>query len=146
MFRSTQSFWQYNYFDVLFKQGFNFRGVMSRSHFWAFVGLDIAFSLLLLPVAIAFSYAAQYTVELFSTPHFDIAAPATHSDLAPSDIFVLLFLLWQVITFIPGLAATARRLQDAGHSRFWILGSWLPIITLVVLILLLLPSKKQKNL
>ncbi len=54
--------------------------------------------------------------------------------------------LYGIIVFIPGLAATVRRLHDAGKSGWWVLVSLVPVIgTIWLIILLLLPSEQSRE-
>jgi uncharacterized membrane protein YhaH (DUF805 family) len=53
--------------------------------------------------------------------------------------------LFQIITFIPGISVTSRRLQDRGISGWWQL-SYITIIGLfVILVLVILPAKEDEN-
>ena len=53
--------------------------------------------------------------------------------------------LFQIITFIPSLSVTSRRLQDRGISGWWQL-SYITIIGLfVILVLVILPAKEDEN-
>ena len=53
--------------------------------------------------------------------------------------------LFQIITFIPSISVTSRRLQDRGISGWWQL-SYITIIGLfVILVLVILPAKEDEN-
>ena len=53
--------------------------------------------------------------------------------------------LFQIITFIPSVSVTSRRLQDRGISGWWQL-SYITIIGIfVILILVMLPAKEDEN-
>jgi len=53
--------------------------------------------------------------------------------------------LAQIITFIPSVSVTSRRLQDRGISGWWQL-SYITIIGIfVILILAMLPAKEDEN-
>ena len=53
--------------------------------------------------------------------------------------------LFQIITFIPSISVTSRRLQDRGISGWWQL-SYITIIGLfVILVLVILPAKENEN-
>ena len=52
---------------------------------------------------------------------------------------------FSIITFIPGIAVTSRRLQDRGISGWWQL-SYITIVGIfVVIILNMLPAKEDEN-
>jgi uncharacterized membrane protein YhaH (DUF805 family) len=42
--------------------------------------------------------------------------------------------------FLPSLSITVRRLHDIGKSGWWVLMGFIPLLNLVLLILLVLPS------
>lgn len=46
----------------------------------------------------------------------------------------LLTLLVSLALFLPGLAVTVRRLHDTGHSGWWVLIAFVPIIGWIVLL------------
>ena len=53
--------------------------------------------------------------------------------------------LFQIITFIPSISVTSRRLQDRGISGWWQL-SYITIVGLfVILVLVILPAKEDEN-
>ena len=53
--------------------------------------------------------------------------------------------LFQIITFIPSVSVTSRRLQDRSISGWWQL-SYITIVGIfVILILLMLPAKEDEN-
>ena len=53
--------------------------------------------------------------------------------------------LFQIITFIPSVSVTSRRLQDRGISGWWQL-SYITIVGIfVILILNMLPAKEEEN-
>ena len=53
--------------------------------------------------------------------------------------------LFQIITIIPSISVTSRRLQDRGISGWWQLSYILIIPIFVILILLMLPAKEDEN-
>ena len=53
--------------------------------------------------------------------------------------------IFQIITIIPSISITSRRLQDRGISGWWQLSYFTGIGILVILILLMLPAKEDEN-
>ena len=53
--------------------------------------------------------------------------------------------LFQIITIIPSISVTSRRLQDRGISGWWQLSYILIIPIFVILVLLMLPAKEDEN-
>ncbi len=49
--------------------------------------------------------------------------------------YPLLYLLWALATFLPGLAVTVRRLHDIDKSGWWILFGFVPLIGAIMLII-----------
>ncbi|HEY8912287.1 DUF805 domain-containing protein [Lacisediminihabitans sp.] len=95
--------------QTVFRKYAEFTGRASRSEFWWFV----LFS--------AIGHAALNAFNVF-TPQGTLYLGASMSGV------------FGIITFLPSLAVTVRRLRDAGHGwadLFWIL---LPIVGLIVLV------------
>ena len=53
--------------------------------------------------------------------------------------------LFQIITIIPSISVTSRRLQDRGISGWWQLSYILIIPIFVIFVLLMLPAKEDEN-
>ncbi len=53
--------------------------------------------------------------------------------------------LFSLITIIPWISVTSRRLQDRGWSGWWQLLYLTIIFTFVIVILLMLPAKEDEN-
>ena len=105
-----------------FRNFANFKGVMSRKEYWMFALMSCIIFLLLGLLGgglLGFSAMAEGLLQIFSSG-FGI---------------LLLSILGVLVVFypIPSLAATVRRLRDAGKSPYWILWLCLPnIITLIL--------------
>jgi len=50
-----------------------------------------------------------------------------------------------LLSMIPMLALTVRRLHDAGFSGWWVLAGWVPFGSIVVLVMCCLPGQPQRN-
>lgn len=60
-------------------------------------------------------------------------------------IFGSLYLTFCIAIFFPSLTVTVRRLHDRNHSGFWVIAQLIPLLNLVVLLMLLLPSSPYPN-
>ncbi|MBS4913146.1 MAG: DUF805 domain-containing protein [Veillonella sp.] len=58
------------------------------------------------------------------------------------DILIDIFL---IASFLPNLALTARRLHDSGRSGLWVIGTFIPVLNIVVFIFTLLGSNPGPN-
>ena len=108
-------------FISVFTNWSNFSGRACRSEYWYFYLslILIAFFLTLLEIA-AGIFSEEFGYGPFSA-------------------------LFQIIVIIPSISVTSRRLQDRGISGWWQL-SYITIIGIfVILILLMLPAKEDKN-
>jgi uncharacterized membrane protein YhaH (DUF805 family) len=55
------------------------------------------------------------------------------------------YLIVAVVLFIPGLSVLVRRLHDAGHSGWWVLILFLPLIGLIVMLVFTLQASDAPN-
>ena len=107
-----------------------FRGRAPRSEYWWFYLFEI--------IAIVAFVAIDLS--------FLMTDPIVFNDPTQIDIFSLFTLYYMLISFVPRLAVTVRRLHDAGMSGFLILTYFLPVIGwLVVTVLMMMPSEKDQN-
>ena len=95
--------------STCFKKYVDFNGRASRSEFWLF-------TLFLFIVSI---------VLLFLDPML-----AGEAFLEYDDIFAPLGTIFSIITFIPAISVTARRLHDVNRSGWWML-IWFTVIGIV---------------
>ncbi|GAA1504440.1 DUF805 domain-containing protein [Streptomyces synnematoformans] len=66
--------------------------------------------------------------------------------LSGSDAVWLAFTSYLLVTFLPALAASVRRLHDAGRSGWWwLLVAFVPFGGIAVLVFLLLDSEARDN-
>ena len=49
--------------------------------------------------------------------------------------YLLLYAIWAIATFLPGLAVTVRRLHDRDKSGWWILIGFIPLIGSIILLI-----------
>ncbi|AWH52256.1 DUF805 domain-containing protein [Stenotrophomonas sp. ESTM1D_MKCIP4_1] len=101
-----------------------FSGRASRSEFWWF----------------------QLFILIVSIPSYVLGFIAGYADsqalaLASTGLSVL---IWLTIA-LPMLAATVRRLHDTDRSGWWLLLGVVPIVSLVLLVFLVLPSTPGGN-
>lgn len=110
--------------DSVFSQYATFKGRASRSEYWWFVFMHF----LILLCAIA---GDLYLLD-----------PTVPPSLNPLAYFTS---FWVIVTFLPQLAVTIRRLHDAGYSGLWYLIAFLPFGALVLFVLMLFPSEAGAN-
>tara|TARA_Y100000389_G_C16968182_1_gene274373 strand:+ start:87 stop:461 length:375 start_codon:yes stop_codon:yes gene_type:complete len=108
-------------FISVFTNWKNFHGRACRSEYWYFV---LSLSLIAFVLGFLEGFLGIFNEEIGYGP------------------FSALF---QIITFIPSVSVTSRRLQDRGISGWWQL-SYITIIGIfVILILVMLPAKEDEN-
>ncbi len=109
------------YVDVL-KRYTQFAGRASRTEFWMFTLFNFFVFLLM-----------QFIGGLL--------ALLTHVN-----VFMFLSMVYLLAVFLPSLTLTVRRLHDSGHSGWWALVGFIPMIGWIWLfILMVLPSVKDIN-
>ena len=107
-----------------------FRGRAPRSEYWWFYLFEILAFVALVSVDIWF---------LFQTPEI-LENPVLF------DPFSLFTLYYMILSFIPRLAVTVRRLHDAGMSGFMVLTMFIPVVGwLVLMVLMMMPSDANDN-
>jgi len=107
-------------------QYFDFTGRARRSEYWYFVLFNFIFSI----IALALDGFYGYFLEIPDwETNWEFFSP-----------------LYALLTFIPGLAVTARRLHDAGYSGWWYLILLLPILGAIwLLVILFQDSERMEN-
>lgn len=96
------------YYILAFKNFTNFSGRSTRPEFWYFFLINFIF------------FLSTNILALFY-----------------GEIIELVELIYIVITFIPSLALTIRRLHDINKSGWWILISLVPFIGSIILLVIL---------
>lgn len=115
---------------------FTFQGRASRSEYWSFTIIN----LLIL-------WAFWFISKLVDVPEDAMAngIPVFPKDPVLALIFGSLYLIFCVAIFFPSLTVTVRRLHDRNHNGFWVIAQLIPLLNLVVLLMLLLPSSPYPN-
>ena len=113
----------------VFQNWNNFSGRACRSEFWYFcLALGLASN--------AIVFFEIYTGMVTTNHMFDVV---------PIQDMGILSLIFFILTFIPSISVTSRRLQDRGVSGWWQL-SYITIIgILVITIICIFPGKKDEN-
>ena len=110
---------------------FKFRGRATRPEYWWFVLWDVVI------------FFAAITIDIWGV----IASAGPNGtfenlSLAPTDYLIF---YWVVISFVPRLTLTVRRLHDAGLSGAWMLLNFVPFGPIIIFIFTLMPSEKSDN-
>ena len=108
-------------FISVFKNWRNFSSRACRSEYWFYV---LSIFLIAFVIAIVETLLGVFNEEIGYGP---------------------LSFLFQIITIIPSISVTSRRLQDRGISGWWQLSYILIIPIFVIFILLMLPAKEDEN-
>lgn len=101
-----------------------FSGRASRSEFWLFQLFMVIVSIPLYVLGFVAGYTDSQALALASTG--------------------LSLVMW-LIFVVPTLAVTVRRLHDTDRSGWWLLLTLVPIVSLVLLVFLVLPSTPGGN-
>jgi len=112
------------YLKVL-RQYFDFTGRARRSEYWYFVLFNFLFSL----VSIAFDAFYGFILDI---PDWETT-------------WEFYYPFYALLTLIPALAVTVRRLHDTGHSGWWYLILLLPILGWIWLLILLFTDSERKD-
>lgn len=136
-----------NWMIMPFKRYADFKGRSRRMEFWMFALLNSIVWLVLV------------MMQMGSTAGFaELAADEQNNPLAIygvlfSGTFGILLALWGLVTILPSIAVTVRRLHDRDMSGWWylgvIIGSLIPLINILIsfgfLILMFLPGTPGPN-
>ena len=111
---------------VLFTRATDINGRSDRPEYWWFtLYATIVFGLF----ALVDNYVLGFTF-------FSILDP--FGEMKESGVLVL---LWTLGTLVQSICLTARRLHDRGHSGWWVLGLFVPVLNFVVLYWLVRAAK-----
>ncbi len=120
--------------NSVFAGYFKFSGRATRPEFWWFFLFEV------LVGGAAFAIDTSLVVSTLNAAAWNETALLA---LSPLDFMLTYYML---ITFIPRMAVTIRRLHDVGLSGFFYLMYFVPIVGgLVVFVLTLLPSEADTN-
>ena len=114
-----------NWYLAAFRKYADFSGRARRMEYWMFT---------LINTAIMFALAMVATM-------LGIGGGAVAGDggaIAGAFAGMLLPMLWGLVTFLPGLAVSVRRLHDTNRSGLWVLVAFIPFIGAIVLLVLML--------
>lgn len=117
------------YIGDFWKNMMNYRGKTSRKAYW--IGL-IGNGLILWCVFYSSSFLLGFIGELMDA---DFATLETMS--------IFIFIMLYGLLFFSGISCGTRRLRDTGYNPWFILGSFVPGVNLLVFMLFLLPSKSK---
>lgn len=110
------------YYLLAFKKYLQFSGRSNRSEYWYFVLFHVIF------VVVALILDTIMGSSLAGTP------------------YGMIYLLYILVTFLPGLALTVRRLHDTDKSGWWVLISIIPLIgSIWLLVYLATEGTKGEN-
>ena len=129
-----------------FKRYVDFLGRSRRREFWLFIALIWLVYAVLLFAFIGSGFSLDMLID--------------SGDRGLSSVLPVVFGgagsllgLWWLVTLVPTLAVTVRRLHDRNLSGWWLLGAWIasiiPLVNfaawIVMLVLLLLPGNEGLN-
>lgn len=110
--------------SVVFKS-FNFTGRATRAEYWW--------------------WALAQTMLMFGCVFIDYAK-LSNIGLAPLNPLEFATIIFALLTIVPNLSVSIRRLHDSGHSGFWYFILFVPVIgSLWFLVLMLMPSENNDN-
>ena len=122
------------FWDVIRNHYVDFDGVATRKQFWLFVLWSVLF-----PFIIIMGFLL---IQLWQEEHSFIYSIL---GLILSGLMLLCSLIY-LLSFIPSITISVRRLHDAGFSGWFLLLNFVPYVgSLVVFIMFLLPSKIHDN-
>lgn len=136
-----------NWMIMPFKRYADFKGRSRRMEFWMFALLNSIVWLVLVMMQMG------STAGLAELAAADDGNPLAIYGVLFSGTFGILLALWGLVTIIPSVAVTVRRLHDRDMSGWWylgvIIGSLIPLINILVslgfLILMFLPGTPGPN-
>lgn len=134
-----------NWYFIVLKRYTQFSDRASRAEFWWFTLIHTMIAFLLLSIDINMGNIFAITkdgniIQLSGS----MAEVANNPDVI--QVFGKLFMGYLIITMLPNLAVSIRRLHDTGKSGWLILVSLIPAIGLLIIIVLFaLPSEPQAN-
>ena len=102
--------------ENFFKKGFTFSGRATRAEYWWW-------ALFQFQISIDIMFFGSLLANLFVGGVSGYGILFVHIPL----------LIWNLLTFIPNLALTIRRLHDAKYSGWWLLWSLFPVVGAIVL-------------
>lgn len=117
--------------NAAFVNIFNFSGRATRSEFWWFF--------------LILSVVALFTVAMDALSIYTLVTTEGEAAVYGLSPFDLLTVWVSLLTAIPYLSLSIRRLHDAGFSGFWWFLSFVPFGALALLVLYCLPSENRHS-
>lgn len=110
-----------NWYLNAFKNYANFYGRASRTEYWMFLVFNITFAII--------TYSIDLTFDLGNEKYG----------------FGILYTLYALICFIPGLALAVRRLHDVNKSGWYFLLALVPLLNIYLIVLFCTKSDEENN-
>ncbi|EPU3937273.1 DUF805 domain-containing protein [Morganella morganii] len=115
------------YSDAININYFNFKGRARRKEYWMFVLIDTA-------IIVSLYLAILYFSDLYSRDFNAIGF-----------VLTVFFVIYIIVTFIPSLSVTVRRLHDTGRSGWWLLALLIPFGGIIIFVFSCLDSHPGDN-
>lgn len=123
----------FQWYLYCFRKFFTFSGRASRTEYWSFTIINM--------IVMGIFYFISMKVD---PPSAD-GQPVVQSASGAAIFFGTLYLLYCFAIVLPLWSVTVRRLHDRDHTGLWVLGSFIPLLNIVVFIMTLLPSQPFAN-
>jgi len=106
---------------------FNFKGRARRKEYWMFTLINNA-------IIVSLYLATLYFSDLYSRDFNTISL-----------VLTVFFVIYIIVTFIPSLSVTVRRLHDTGRSGWWLLALLIPFGGIIIFVFSCLDSHPGDN-
>lgn len=106
---------------------FNFKGRARRKEYWMFTLINNA-------IIVSLYLATLYFSDLYSRDFNAIGF-----------VLTVFFVIYIIVTFIPSLSVTVRRLHDTGRSGWWLLALLIPFGGIIIFVFSCLDSHPGDN-
>lgn len=106
---------------------FNFKGRARRKEYWMFTLINNA-------IIVSLYLATLYFSDIYSRDFNAIGF-----------VLTVFFVIYIIVTFIPSLSVTVRRLHDTGRSGWWLLALLIPFGGIIIFVFSCLDSHPGDN-
>ncbi|HHQ6613250.1 DUF805 domain-containing protein [Morganella morganii] len=106
---------------------FNFKGRARRKEYWMFTLINNA-------IIVSLYLSTLYFSDLYSRDFNTISL-----------VLTVFFVIYIIVTFIPSLSVTVRRLHDTGRSGWWLLALLIPFGGIIIFVFSCLDSHPGDN-
>ncbi|WP_274369277.1 DUF805 domain-containing protein [Morganella morganii] len=106
---------------------FNFKGRARRKEYWMFTLINNA-------IIVSLYLATLYFSDRYSRDFNTISL-----------VLTVFFVIYIIVTFIPSLSVTVRRLHDTGRSGWWLLALLIPFGGIIIFVFSCLDSHPGDN-